>query len=92
MKNPLIKSYPAPGIYYPEHAECDKLLKATNNALDIFCEHGIDSEIIIIINDTVAHFGLGGPQAEAIYAFINHLAAENFHAVDIENSTVTGNL
>ena len=53
---------------------------------------GYKEEIIIVINDTVAHFGLGGPQAEAIYAFINHLAAENLHEVDIENSTVTGNI
>ena len=84
------KFYVVKRQYFTEHGECDKLLKATNKALETYLENEIDSEIVIVINDTIARFPLGGPQAEAIYAFIQHLAAENFHSVDIENSTVTG--
>lgn len=76
--------------YTPEHIRCDTLLKALHKQAELDLKEDISSDITIIIGDTVVKFSLGGPQIDAVHAFINHLAAENLHNVDIENSTVTG--
>lgn len=48
------------------------------------------STFSIIINGRSIEFGLGGPQCEALYAFVNHIAAENAYGVDLATNTVTG--
>lgn len=48
-----------------------------------------DFQFTITVGGTQTAFMLGGPQQEALYKFIQHIAAENFYSVDISNSTVT---
>lgn len=77
-------------IYTPEHQMLDTLLKAMYKQMEADLNEDSTSDFLIIINNTVVHFTLGGPQFEGLLAFINHIAAENWHEVDLDNRTVTG--
>ena len=81
-----------------EATELQKLLRAASTALNELADReeiaGLDVEanFTITINDQTCTFVLGAPQVEGLYAFINHIADENWHIVDFENKTVTGTL
>ena len=48
------------------------------------------SHFTICINGKHIEFSLGGPQAEALFRFIQHIADENAYEVDFDKQTVDG--
>lgn len=70
-------------------------------AADAACEDCVErmtqhkdftGQFTININGQSIAFYLGGPQIDALYAFIDHVAAENFYEVDFTARTVTSHL
>lgn len=51
----------------------------------------IDTEqFTITVNGCSVAFYLGGPQTDALYSFVKHIADENMYDVDIDARTVIG--
>lgn len=80
---------------YLESKALQQLLDNTNAALDHVVEELeagriIDEDITITVNGIQTAFFVSGPQVEAIYAFIKHLALENFYHVDFDEMIVHG--
>lgn len=82
---------------YKESEALDQLLKSAISLIDKVAksfESDSDSdenyEFTINVDGTQTAFYAGGPQIEALYAFIEHIAAENFYDVDIDGGTVKG--
>ena len=87
---------------YNEAKALQQLLNATLDAAefqndandrelaDKECNDWTDLEFTITVNGIQTAFMLGGPQQEALYAFINHIANENAYEVDIPGRTVKG--
>lgn len=80
---------------YKESAALQQLLEAThyavtslNDAFDAGQERY--DELTITVAGIQTAFILGGPQAEAIYRFVEQIADENLYEVDLENSKVIG--
>ena len=89
------KNYKTTLPSYNEPEALDQLLKAAeaaierqNDAFDTADEY--NDEFTITINGTQTAFYLGGPQFDALLAFVDHIAAENLYAVDFNKMTVTG--
>ena len=81
---------------YNEAAALQQLLEALNDALDANnerFERNADSayyeQFTVTVGGVQTAFVLGGPQTQALCEFIQHIADENFYAVDFDNSTVT---
>jgi hypothetical protein len=76
---------------YSEPAALQQLLINIDEAVndDAVLDEEVCSDIQIIVGGQQVAFYLGGPQQEALYAFINHIADENAYAVDIIHNTVT---
>ena len=82
---------------YSESAALTDLLKCVNTALDernyrfeLDSQNFVDEQFTITVGGRSIAFYLGGPQAEALYRFVEHIAAENLYSVDFENNTVDG--
>ena len=80
---------------YNEAEALQQLLAAVNNALDAQNKRFeqqpddyIDEEFTITVNGIQTAFILGGPQSQALFEFIQHIADENFYAVDFNNAIV----
>jgi hypothetical protein len=72
----------------------DSLLKAINKEIDEqswMLENQDDcyNTFTIVVGSTASQFLVGGPQVNALYNFIQHIADENGYNVDVNNSTVT---
>ena len=79
---------------YNEAAALQQLLQALHSALDTqnkkFESDSEDlDQFTITVGGVQTAFYLGGPQSEAIYKFVQHVANENFYEVDIHNATVS---
>ena len=81
---------------YKESAALQRLLEAVDIALHDQNERfesddadWLNDQIIISIAGVQTAFYLGGPQVDAIYAFVQHIADENGYEVDINRNTVT---
>lgn len=80
---------------YSECAALQDLLQATCRELDRGCKRlevgSYDySNFTINIGGKSIAFNLGGPQAEALFRFISHIADENAYEVDFDKQTVDG--
>lgn len=91
------KHYNAGLNSYNEAEALQQLLRAANDTLDAEVERldtnaddALIDQFTITIGGVQTAFFLGGPQIEALYRFIKHIADENFYDVDIDNGTVTG--
>lgn len=56
------------------------------DSADSDCEF---SQFTITVDNVQTAFILGAPQFEALYTFVQVIAAENFYEVDVINDTVT---
>ena len=88
------KNYSTSLPTYKESEALDQLLKAAHNAIekqnDSFdTDNEYNDEFTITINGKQTAFYLGGPQLDALIAFAQHIASENFYEVDINSMSVT---
>lgn len=81
---------------YNEAEALEQLLKNAHAALcadwervDAFAEDAWQDFFTITINGVQTAFYLGGPQYEALIAFVNTIADENFYEVNLNEHTVT---
>ena len=83
-----------------DYNEADALQQLMR-AADAACEDSVErmtqhkdfsGQFTININGQSIAFHLGGPQIDGLYAFIEHIAAENFHEVNFNDMTVTAHL
>lgn len=82
---------------YNEAEALDQLIKAAHSLMtkvaDSF-ESADDSaenyEFTITVDGIQTAFYAGGPQIEALYSFIKHIADENFYYVDFDKMSVEG--
>ena len=80
---------------YNESKALQQLLVAACSAVDKDADRfdrdaddaGIES-FTITVNGVQTEFILGGPQLDALIAFIEHISAENGYAVDLKQLTV----
>lgn len=82
---------------YKESEALQQLLDAINDAisnerLEQLEDDVMNDEFVIIVNGVQTAFYLGGPQVEGLYAFMQHIASENFYTVDINNGNITSHL
>lgn len=82
---------------YREAAALQCLMRAADAAIEDSMErmqHHQDysGQFTINIGGQSIAFFLGGPQVDALYAFIEHIAAENLHEVNHNERTVTAHL
>lgn len=82
---------------YNEANALQQLMTAADAACDDSVErmtqqHDFSGQFTINIHGQSIAFYLGGPQIDALYAFIDHIAAENFHEVNYHERTVTAHL
>ena len=80
---------------YEESEALQQLLIAADDAITQVAEQleindDFFSEFTITINGIQTAFITGAPQIEALYAFIQHIAAENLYAVDMNEMKVIG--
>lgn len=82
---------------YSESAALQDLLKCVNTALDernyrfeIDPQNAVDDQFIITVGGRSIAFYLGGPQTEALFRFVEHIAGENLYSVDFDKLTVDG--
>ena len=47
-------------------------------------------QILISVGGTTCAFYLGGPQFDALIAFVNHICGENLYELDLDNLEVKG--
>ena len=78
---------------YKESAALQQLLQAADEAASNFLDHFIEDadyfdEFTITINGVTTAFVLGGPQYDALLAFVCHIADENGYSVDCAKSIV----
>jgi len=80
---------------YSESAALTDLLRCVNSALEeqnyrfeIDSQNYADSQFTITVQGRSIAFLLGGPQTTALCKFVEHIASENFYAVDYENNLV----
>lgn len=81
---------------YEESGALQQLLRAACSAADKDLERfdrnaddaGIES-FTITVDGVQTEFILGGPQLDALIAFIDYIAGENGYAVDLKELTVT---
>jgi hypothetical protein len=64
-------------------------LRASNDRIEADAEDAWQDYFTITINGIQTAFYLGGPQFEALIAFINQIADENFYEVNVDEETVT---
>lgn len=82
---------------YDEAAALQHLMRTIEAACDDSLERMQQHEdftgqfTINILGQSIA-FYLGGPQTDALYAFIEHIAAENFHEINYTECSVTDSL
>lgn len=79
---------------YNEPEALNQLLKAAEAAIEkqnssFDTDDEFYDEFTITINGVQTAFYLGGPQFDALLAFVDHIAGENFYAVDFNKMTVT---
>ena len=82
---------------YYEAAAIQELLQIMHDTIvedqiefeEELCELENDQQIEITIAGRTIAFYFGGPQLEALYAFCEHLASENWYSIDTEQCTVT---
>jgi hypothetical protein len=89
------KNYSTHLSTYKEADALQQLIVALNDALsdERFEQHEKDvmnDQFTITVNGVQTAFYLGGPQAEGLFAFVKHIADENFYEVDINKGTVVG--
>ena len=89
------KNYSTHLSTYNESEALQQLLVALHDALsdERFEQHEQDvmnDQFTITVNGVQTAFYLGGPQAEGLYAFVKHIAYENFYEVDLNKCTVVG--
>lgn len=60
---------------------------ADNDRIESNADYSLDQFTITIAGVQTA-FHLGGPQLEALYRFVQHVATENFYTVDFDRLTV----
>lgn len=82
---------------YNEAEALQQLMRAAAAACDDSVERmtqhkDFSGQFTVNINGQSIAFYLGGPQIDALYAFIEHIAAENFHEVNFDDKTVTARL
>ena len=82
---------------YNEAEALQQLMRAADAACDDSVERmtqhkDFSGQFTININGQSIAFYLGGPQIDALFAFIEHIAAENFHEVNFFDRTVTAHL
>ena len=82
---------------YNEAEALQQLLVAVDIAADDFlerCQQHDDwtGQFTINIAGQSVAFHIGGPQIDALYDFVQHIADENFYSVDFENNTVISHL
>lgn len=82
---------------YNEAEALEQLLKAAASAVEkvskAFDENrnsDADVDFTITIDGVQTAFICGGPQIEALYSFIKHVASENWYEVDFHERTVKG--
>ena len=87
---------------YNEAEALQQLLQQTCKAADIQadandreladkeCNDWTALEFTITVNGVQTAFALGGPQIDAIAAFVDHIANENLYDVDFKEATVKG--
>jgi len=83
---------------YNEAAALQQLLEATDATLHEWNEMAEEAlqrkedfdvaEFTITVGGVQTAFILGGPQVEALYRFVKHIAAENMYYVDVHTQTV----
>lgn len=87
------KNYTTHLNQYNEPDALQQLLVAMHDALvkqneRFESDDWLGDEFTITVNGIQTAFYLGGPQADAIYAFVQHIASENGYEVDIDKNTV----
>lgn len=101
IKNPQTYSTLIDG--YDEAAALQELLQTTNRICQKMNSRyeealttgnasadPVDEQYTINIGGKSIAFHLGGPQVDALYAFIEHIAGENMYQCDIDAGTVIG--
>ena len=81
---------------YSEAAALQQLLESLDKALEVMNSDFeqsndydyLNEQITITIGGISTAFLLGGPQAQAIYVFVQHIAEENGYSVDVRKNTV----
>jgi len=80
---------------YSEAAALQVLIRQLRSALRELNDHfddpdyAVAPDIIITVGGVSVAFTLGGPQAQALYTFVDSIAAENGYCVDLKEHTVT---
>lgn len=80
---------------YSEAAALQVLIRQLRLALVEMNDHFDDPDYLIapdiniVVGGVSTAFSLGGPQAQAIYTFVNSIAEENGYCVDLKEHTVT---
>jgi hypothetical protein len=83
---------------YHEAAALQQLLETIEHAMARQLElwtaghHEQCDEFTITVGGIQTAFDLGGPQVEALYKFVEHIAGENFYEVDIPKCKVISHL
>lgn len=83
---------------YNEAEALQQLLRAVHHGLDVANERfesdessgSMFEQFHITVAGVQTAFVLGGPQVDALLAFIEHIAHENFYSVDFDKLTVIG--
>ena len=82
---------------YSESAALQDLLRCVNTALDeqnyrfeLDSQNAVDEQFTITVGGRSIAFYLGGPQSEALFRFVEHIANENLYEVDFDKLTVDG--
>ena len=82
---------------YNESEALQQLLRTTFDALNAETERieadasdAWQEQFTITVGGVQTAFILGGPQVEALVAFIQHIAGENLYSVDIDKRIVEG--
>lgn len=82
---------------YNEAEALQQLMHAADAACDDSVERmtqhkDFSGQFTININGQSIAFYLGGPQIDGLFAFIEHVASENFHEVNFIDRTVVAHL
>lgn len=65
------------------------MLEAENQRIESDSDDAYQEQFTITVAGIQTAFIAGAPQYEALMQFIQHIAAENFYAVDFDKATVT---